>query len=112
MKKILMASICQSLLFLFVIPVFSFSCSVRNDKVNTEYSFKTFQTSNGWGYSIMKEDEQVIRQEQIPVIQGNIPFKNEDDAEKVARLVADKLNAGEMPTVTMKDLKDLEIVVN
>ncbi|HXA01909.1 MAG TPA: DUF4907 domain-containing protein [Cytophagaceae bacterium] len=114
MKKILIPLLCLGLYILYETSTLFFSSPEHgnNDHAKIEYTFKTFPTSNeGWGYSILKEGKQVIRQNQIPAIQGNASFANEADAEKVAKLVVSKLNAGEIPTVTTNDLTALGISV-
>jgi hypothetical protein len=114
MKFFLIPLFCLGLIFLFGIPSLFFSSHDHDnaDQLKKEYTFKTFPTSNeGWGYAILKEGRQVIRQSQIPAVQGNVSFASEADAEKTARLVVSKLNAGDIPTITKDELTALGIAV-
>jgi hypothetical protein len=118
MKKILIplvcAILCLGLYLLYEKSTLFFSSSINdnNYQLKSEYSFKTFPTSNkGWGYSILKKDIEIIHQDEIPAVQGNASFKNEADAEKVAGLVVSKLNAAEIPTVSKGELAALGIAV-
>jgi hypothetical protein len=78
-----------------------FSCSddKKNTEVKSEYSYKI----------VFKEGREIIRQYEIPAVQGNSSFENEADAEKVAKLVVSKLSAAEIPTVTKSELTALGI---
>jgi hypothetical protein len=78
---------------------------------NEEYSYKTFQIDKDqWGYSILHFDKQFIRQSSIPAIGGKLSFKTETDAGNTAKLVIEKLNRKEMPSVTKSELKELGII--
>ena len=113
MKKILILLFCLGLFILYETSTSFFSSPEHsNAEEKNQYTFKTFPTSKeGWGYSIMKEGKQVIRQNQIPAVQGNVLFANEADAAKVAKLVVSKLNASEIPTVTISELAALRISI-
>lgn len=44
-------------------------------------------------------------------MRGNVNFKTKADAEKVAKLVIDKIKKGEMPpTVTIEELQKLKVI--
>lgn len=62
---------------------------------------------NGWGYDILVDNKLLIRQESIPVIAAQRPFATKDQAEKTARLVIQKLEAGQSPSLTKFDLETI-----
>ena len=76
------------------------------------YQFKIISSiNNTWGYNILKDDKLFIHQTSIPGLSGNEGFKSKLDAEKVARLVIEKLEKGEMPpTVTKEELSKLSVM--
>ncbi|MWB95593.1 DUF4907 domain-containing protein [Flavobacterium sp. GA093] len=76
-------------------------------------SFQTaaFQTSTGWGYTISTGNKIIIKQTIIPVISEVKSFSSEEDALKVAQLVATKLNQNISPRVSKNDLILLKIKI-
>ena len=83
----------------------------QNDEM---YTFVLIPSIKGtWGYNILKNKKLFIHQTSIPGIIGNEAFKTKSDAQKVARLVIEKLKKGEMPpSVSEDELKKLNIIVN
>jgi hypothetical protein len=81
-----------------------------NDKII--YQFIIIPTLNStWCYDIFKNNKLFIHQTSIPGLPGNEGFKNKSDAEKVARLVIEKLRKGEMPpSVTKEELIKLKVL--
>jgi len=77
----------------------------------TEYTFKPIQVHNyTWGYDIYVNNKLKIHQPNIPGKSGKEGFKTKEDAEKVARLVIEKMKRGEMPpTVTPEEISNLNI---
>ncbi len=79
----------------------------------TDYSVKSIQTENGWGYQIFKGKKLLINQPTIPAVQGNKSFSSELDAIKVGDLVVNKLLQNQFPpTVSSEELISLGIVTN
>lgn len=74
-------------------------------------SYKIISATNGsWGYDIYTNLKVTIHQPIIPGRPINEGFKTKEDAEKVAKLVIEKMKKGEMPpTVTQEELKNLGI---
>ena len=71
---------------------------------------KSFKTSNGWGYQILKDKKVLINQPTIPVIEGNKAFSSQKEALKVANLVKVKLEKGQFPpSVTKSQIDSLKI---
>ena len=64
-----------------------------------------------WGYDIYIRKQVFIHQPNLPGLPGNKGFKSKTDAEKVARLVIEKINKGEMlPSISTGELKELKIL--
>ena len=67
--------------------------------------------NNTFGYSIYINNKLKVYQPNIPGLPGNNGFKTKDDADKVARLVVDKIKKGETPpSVTPDELKKLNVI--
>ncbi len=71
----------------------------RREK-KTAIQHNVFQNVSGWGYDILVDGKLFIRQESIPALSGNSGFANKEQAEATARLIINKMNRGEEPTVT------------
>jgi len=69
----------------------------------------TYKKNSGWGYAILKDGKTFIQQDFIPVIQQEIPFKNESEARRISLLVLEKVESKKNPTVTLDDLLSLKI---
>ena len=64
-----------------------------------------------WGYNILVEKRLYIHQPSIPGLPGNEGFKTKAAAEKVAKLVIEKIKKGEMPpTVLIEEMKKLKVL--
>ena len=113
------------LFLLFIInfvPVSSQNTHMQNSTVvnnpqegkqtTIKYSCKVFSSINRtWCYDIYKNDKVFIHQTSIPAASGNQGFKTKADAKKVARLVIEKLEKGEMPpSVTIDEMKNLKVL--
>lgn len=71
------------------------------------YSAKVFRATHGWGYDILVNDTLFIRQETVPAQQGNSGFPVKNLAEKTARLIINKMERGELPTVTTFEMDQI-----
>jgi len=71
---------------------------------------EVFELSDGFGYQILNNGKVLVRQEYIPVISGNMPFKSQEDADRMADLVMEKIEKGKSPRVNLEELESLEIV--
>ena len=108
-------------LLVFIVIVFKFSISKAfsnntnyvykerqypyyKDMGEIIYSYKIFKKSNSsFGYDIYKDGIKLIHQPSIPSLPKNDGFKTKNDAEKVARLVIQKLKLGLMPPSVSQD---------
>lgn len=73
-------------------------------------ALKTYQVENGWGYSIALKGKVIINQPFIPAVEGRKPFESKSDAAKTGRMVMKKIRKGEMPTITIEELKKAGII--
>jgi hypothetical protein len=91
-------------------PVTKSSAADTNKKVS--YTYTIISTANNtWCYDIYKEKRLLIHQPSIPGLPGNEGFKTKGNAEKVAKLVIEKIKKGEMPpTVTLEEMKKLKVL--
>ena len=115
-------TITKPALFILLIVVFFklASCSSQKSEQNKpasqkpNYSVLITQQQNAdttWGYIILQNDKQIIRQFTIPAIAGNIPFFNQFEANLVGNLVVKKLNHSQPPSVSKKELDSLGITL-
>jgi hypothetical protein len=64
-----------------------------------------------WGYDIYMGKRLFIHPPCVPGLPGNEGFKTKADAEKVGRLVIEKIKKGEMPpTVTIEEMKKIKVI--
>lgn len=113
MKKIFLSVISIALLFVFLYPLFS-NKEIRTitpePSITLEYHVFPVNVDEGWGYEISNGDRVVIKQNQIPAMEGNSSFKTQKDAENVAKLVLNKIKMNETPSVTKEELRQLKII--
>jgi hypothetical protein len=60
----------------------------------------------GWGFKIFVNGKLFIIQDRIPVVQGNISFKEKIHAERVARMMIKKMAKETFPQISIQELKD------
>ena len=68
------------------------------------------QTAKGWGYEIFVDEKVFIKQESVPAIGGNKPFRDKDQALAVGNLAVKKIVNGKMPAITIDELKALKVL--
>jgi hypothetical protein len=65
----------------------------------------------GWGYDIIRDDQVFIHQPFIPAIEGHRTFSSGNDAQKTARYIISKINKGIVPpAVTVRELDSLKVL--
>ena len=75
---------------------------------NDSLQYETYPQPKGWGYKLYMRYKLLVNQPMIPALEGNQPFRNEQDARKTARLASSKIAKGEMPpTLTVTEIKHL-----
>lgn len=79
---------------------------------NSTITYKVISGINEtWGYDILVDKKMKIHQPSVPGLSGNEGFKTKEGAEKVAKLVIDKMKKGEMPpTITVEEMKKLNAI--
>lgn len=94
---------------------FYFSTRSKNGIDSTSEGFRNLRTEtvalpNGWGYRVMQDTSALIEQFNIPGVEGNSPFRNQQEAQAVADLVMSKLERKVFPpTVEIRELDSLKI---
>ncbi|MAU16590.1 MAG: hypothetical protein CMH46_13750 [Muricauda sp.] len=73
-------------------------------------SKEIIKVDGGYGYQIYSGDKLLVQQEFIPAIKGKKPFKTSQDAQKVANLVLEKINAGTKPYIKKEELEQLNVL--
>jgi hypothetical protein len=77
-------------------------------KYNDSLQYETYPQTNGWGYRLYIGYKLVVNQPNIPALKGNMLFKNEADAKKIARLASSKIAKGQMPpTLKVEEIQKL-----
>lgn len=94
----------KTLFLVVLILSLSYACTQPSP-----FQYSAYHTQNGWGYRIFQNDQLFIDQPFIPVVAGNQPFKTEADAKKTARVICEKLKDGQLPTITLHDLQEMQI---
>ena len=79
----------------------------NQDVKRKKITAKVFQGLNGWGYDILVNDKLFIHQESVPAQQGKAGFPEKKQAEHTARLIINKMERGELPTVTTFELEQI-----
>ena len=87
----------------FLISAAIWAITLRGEKVKKQkfVSARIFKGAGGWGYDILLNDSVFIHQEFIPAIAGKKSFPEKQQAEKMARLIINKINNGRLPSVTI-----------
>jgi hypothetical protein len=74
------------------------------------YDVKTVQNSLGWGYEIWKDGALIINQTHIPAIQGLRAFVSQEQAQKAAGIIKNKLDQGVFPpTISIDELRSIGV---
>lgn len=62
---------------------------------------------SGYGYKILQGKKTVVYQPFVPALGQKQPFLSEEDAEKVGKLVRDRIETGKNFSVSMDDIRQL-----
>lgn len=73
---------------------------------------EVFISGNGYGYAIKTKNKILIKQNFIPAVKGEKPFKTERDAKLVSELIVNRMLNQKSPVITAKDLDSLKISLN
>jgi hypothetical protein len=80
------------------------------DKAPLLLELQAVQVPNGWGYLIFMNHHVYIKQNIIPAVPGEHPFRSREDALAVGQKVFDRLKAGQMPIVNAAEVKAMGVV--
>ena len=76
-----------------------------------DYKLNVIKEEARWIYEIEIDNDLLIKQEFIPALDGKQGFKSKSDAEKIGRLVIDRLKRKKSPTITYNDLLKHDIKI-
>jgi Domain of unknown function (DUF4907) len=94
---------------IFVV-VFQIFYSCKEDKL--VFNGKVYKIENNiFGYEVIYKGTVFIKQENIPAIEENKKFTDSIDALKTLDLVLKKLNSGQKPTLTLEEIKKLNLKI-
>jgi hypothetical protein len=102
----------NGILLVFFILIGIFAGQAQSAQTSPQkVSYKIIASADGtYGYDILTDGALLLHQTSIPCTPGKRGFINRPDAEKVAKLVVEKIKKGELPpTVTREDLAKLKI---
>jgi uncharacterized protein DUF4907 len=98
-------------LILILIGIFFISAYLFTGKKSTpSYTMQTYQTEEGWGYRILKNDKPIINQYRIPAIQNKYAFPSEKSAIIIGERVLEKIQLKEIPSISTDDLMELMVI--
>ena len=88
-----------------------YSTNEESNLSNDTYSFDVFETQNGWGYQINKNENRYIIQNHIPSIPGIKGFTSKEKAAITAKYILEQVEKGNFPpTVNRKILDSLKVI--
>ncbi|MGF7215089.1 hypothetical protein GGR92_001229 [Spirosoma lacussanchae] len=75
-------------------------------QASPRYSLRTYLTSAGWGYDILRNNIPLIHQPTQPAVAGRLGFESEEHARRVGERALAKIRQGQFPpTLSPADLK-------
>ncbi|MBP1841190.1 DUF4907 domain-containing protein [Formosa algae] len=107
MKNVLKFAFGIGLIAIIVVIFFQ-----TNESSSSDYTTRVYPVNSGFGYEISIHNKVLIKQDNIPAIQNEIPFCNEDNANTIASLVVSKLENKIAPTISKAELKENKIILN
>ncbi len=98
-------------LVLLLATIAFFSCKRQPSHEGEVFvELKAVQNTTGWGYEIYVDKKIYIKQDYIPAIGGAHSFATKEDALKTGKVVMDKLEHGQIPAMTVEELKALKVI--
>lgn len=101
---IILSSICIVSLLCYVF--------LAADEKENPYNVEVFKSGDGWGYKIKKMEKVIVYQPNMPCVNGDIPFSDQESAMNTAQLVLSKINNRENPTITIEELNKIVDINN
>ena len=97
-----------TLILLAIVVLFVNGVSFSSERIESldlkPFTVKTFEVKNGWGYSVLIRNKEIIRQETIPSVQQQSAFLNQKDAYTAAVLMIRKLKEKKTPGLTKNEM--------
>lgn len=72
---------------------------------------RAIEVQNGWGYDILRDGHPYFHQDNIPGIPGHRVFRTKEDALAVGEVLCNKIKAGQLPTITEREIRDLHVFI-
>ncbi len=100
---------------LFLLSFISLDINAQQVERNENKSILTYSITSGvnntFGYDVYSNSKKLIQQTSIPCLSGNEGFKTKASAEKIAQLVIQKIEKGEMPpSISIKEMEELKVL--
>ncbi|WP_299100090.1 DUF4907 domain-containing protein [uncultured Winogradskyella sp.] len=92
--------------------LFMYFINAGDENQNLEanpYTLQVLEKESSWIYEIYNHENLFIRQEYIPSVKGKQSFKSKTDAEKIGKLVVNRLSKNAFPNISKRDLNDNNI---
>jgi Domain of unknown function (DUF4907) len=101
------------LMIVVIIGTFSYGFYKRSQfrKSNVLVDVRAFPVNGGWGYDVLRDGHPYFHQDFIPAVSGHRVFRSKDDALAVGKLVEGHIMAGQLPSVTEKEIRELNIYI-
>ena len=78
----------------------------------SQYQVRVFVTPTGWGYDILNNEKLFIHQPTIPGQSGIVGFASQEQAHRVGKWVATRLQETKaLPTLTNDELRQLGVKI-
>lgn len=96
----------------FCIIIILVSVFEYNFKPNNKIKVEVYKVDNGYGYLLNENGKVLIKQNFIPAIPGEKVFCTKEDAKKTGNIVRQKIIDKKSPTITINELKQLNLDFN
>jgi hypothetical protein len=111
MKKIII--IISLIIIAATLISFYFAANENFETIHeNDYASKIYETTSGFGYLITSNNNVIIKQDVIPSLQTNQSFCTFKDANNAANLVLEKLMQKQNPSISLQDLKKMNITTD
>ncbi len=77
--------------------------------VDDAVKVQVYQVNEGYAYNILVENQIFIKQQYVPSVKGLYAFCTQEDAQKTAELVKNRILLHKKPSITTSDLEQLNV---
>jgi Domain of unknown function (DUF4907) len=101
------------LMIIVIIGTFSYGFYRRSQfrKSHSLVDVRVFPVKDGWGYDVLRDGHPYFHQDFIPSVGGHRVFRSKEDALAVGKLVEQHIMSGQLPSVTEKEIRDLNVYI-